>query len=418
MATIKSFYAREILDSRGIPTVEATCLLESGHAGTAAVPSGASVGVHEAWELRDGDSKRYAGRGVLKAVSSVNQEINYATSGRDYDQKSLDRSLIELDGTANKARLGANAILAASLSFARANANENSEELFRYLGNLANETSFKMPEPMFNVINGGKHADSGLDIQEFGLVPTGFDTFSRKVQAAGEVIYELKKNLERRGLATSVGDEGGFAPKLSSNEEAFELLVESIKGAGYSTDEIKLGIDAAATSFAHEGGYRLRINGDQKDLDSRGLIEWYHELVARFPIIFIEDGLSEDDWQGFQEMNGALGKQIELIGDDLLVTNIERIKEAHDKDAVNAVLIKLNQIGTLTETIDAILLAREYGWAPFVSHRSGETTDTFIADLAVGLSAKYIKAGSLARGERVAKYNRLLEIESILTKQL
>ena len=372
----------------------------------ASVPSGASTGVHEALELRDSDKSRFGGLGVLTARDHVNVEIANAICGREFTQESLDKFLIELDGTPNKSRLGANAILGVSLAFARACAQEKNLELFEYLGSLAGNSDFKIPQPMFNVINGGKHADSGLDIQEFMLAPVGFDNFHHKVQAVSEVIFSLKNILKSKGYAVSLGDEGGFAPKLSSDDEAFGLLVAAIVRAGYSTEDIKIGIDVAASSFFAA-----------KSLTSEKMISWYQDLIAKYPIVSIEDGLTEDDWDGFAALNAALGGQIKIVGDDLTVTNIERIKMAVEKKAVNSVLIKLNQIGTLTETISAILMTKAQGWSPFVSHRSGETTDTFIADLAVGLACDYIKSGSLARGERVCKYNRLLEIEDILNKK-
>ena len=419
MSKITSIIAREILDSRGNPTIEADCTLEGGATGRAAVPSGASTGVHEALELRDGDAKRFNGLGVLRAVSNVNEEINKFVQGKDFDQRTLDEALIQLDGTENKSRLGANAILSASLSFAKACAAEKKVELYEHLKELAGNDSnaFNLPQPYFNVVNGGKHADSGLDIQEFLIVPVGFDTFKRKVEAADEVIASLKKILVSKNYTIGVGDEGGFAPKLGSNEEAFELLEQAIKDAGYDSNKVKLAIDAAASSFFKDGEYRLKTFGEEKALNSAQLLEWYKELVNRYPIISIEDGFAEDDWQGFTDMNDALGvkiPKIQNVGDDLTVTNIKRIQTAIEKQAINSVLIKLNQIGTLTETIQAIQLTKKQGWKAFVSHRSGETNDTFIADLAVGLSCECIKSGSLAREERVCKYNRLMEIEERL----
>jgi len=418
MSKIISIQAREIIDSRGKPTIETVCALESGSVGSAAVPSGASTGVHEALELRDGDKNRYGGDGVLKAVTNVDNAINSFVSGKDFDQETLDEALIRLDGTPNKSRLGANAILAASVAFARAAANEQGVQLYEYLGGLVGNNDFKLPEPAFNIINGGKHADSGLDIQEFMIIPAGIPLFYEKVRAASEIISALKNILQEKGYAVSVGDEGGFAPKLTSNEEAFELIISAIKTAGYSLDQIKLGIDAAASSFYKRGSYKLRINGKEKNMSNADMVDWYASLVAKYPIISIEDGLAEDDWQGFAILTARLGaspggvaSKIQIVGDDLTVTNVKRIETAIEKKAVNSVLIKLNQIGTLTETIRAIQLTREQGWAPFVSHRSGETTDTFIADLAVGLACPYIKAGSLTRGERVCKYNRLMEVE-------
>ncbi|KKU66683.1 MAG: Enolase [Parcubacteria group bacterium GW2011_GWA2_47_16] len=411
MSKIISIKAAEIIDSRGNPTLEVTCKLESGICEKASVPSGASAGVHEACELRDHDEKRYAGLGVLGAVSNVNTEISRHVLGKEFDQKTLDDALLRLDGTENKSRLGANAMLGVSLSFARAEAKEQKVELYEYLGGLAGNKDFKLPQPTFNVINGGKHADSGLDFQEFMLAPIGFGSFRRKVQAGVEVIFALKKILRAKGYAVSVGDEGGFAPKLASNEEAFEVMERAILDAGYSFDEIKIGIDAAASSFYKDGAYRLKIAGESKVMTSAEMVLWYRELVDKHPIIFIEDGLSEDDWEGFVEMTSKLRDRVKIVGDDLTVTNVKRIQTAIDKGAVNSVIIKPNQIGTLSETIEAIQLTKKQTWVPFVSHRSGDTVDTFIADLAVGLSCDFIKSGSLVRGERVCKYNRLMEIE-------
>ncbi len=414
MSKINSVKGREIIDSRGTPTIEVECLLESGVTAVASVPSGASKGIHEALELRDGDMRRFEGLGVLKAIENVDSEINQHVQGKDLDQRNLDELLVKLDGTENKSRLGANAILGVSLAFARASANEQKLELYEYIGNLAQNKSYKLPQPMFNVINGGKHADSGLDLQEFMLAPVGFSTFHEKVRAGSEVIASLKKILENNNYATSVGDEGGFAPKLKSNEEAIELIVQAITDANYSTDQIKIGIDVAASTLYKDDIYKLKIKGVETEKTSSKMISWYQELVEKYPIISIEDGLAEDDWQGFTEMTEKLGKKIIIVGDDLTVTNVKRIEKAIEKKAINSVLIKLNQIGTLTETIEAIELTKKQDWIPFVSHRSGETTDTFIADLAVGTASDYIKSGSLVRGERVCKYDRLMEIEENL----
>lgn len=417
MVKIKRVEAIEILDSRDHPTIEVSCELENGVLGKASIASGASTGVHEACELRDRDENRYNGLGVLKAVNNVNTEINEFVQGKEFDQKTLDESLIKLDGTENKSRLGANAILGVSLAFARACAKDQKIELYEYLGNLAENKHFKLPEPMLNIINGGKHSDSGLDFQEFMIVPVGFESFHQKIEISTEIISSLKKILEDKGSAVSVGDEGGFAPRLSSNEEAFVLLTEAIKNAGYSSNEVKIGLDAASSFFYKDGMYQLKISGKVENKTNTEMISWYEQLIKKYPIISIEDGLAEDDWDGFIEMNQRLGNKIKIVGDDLTVTNIKRIKTAIEKKAINSVLIKLNQIGTLTETIEAIKLTKETGWAPFISHRSGETEDTFIADLAAGLTCPYIKAGSLIRGERVAKYNRLMEIENILNKK-
>ena len=410
MSKIASLSAHEIIDSRGNPTIEVVCTFESGASGVASVPSGASTGVHEALELRDRDMERYGGLGVLKAIENVEGEIFEHVEAKELDQAGLDEALIALDGTENKSRLGANAILGVSLSFARASADEQKIPLYTYIGSLAGATDFKLPQPMFNVINGGKHANSGLDIQEFMLAPTGFDTFRTKVQAAAEVITALKKILEAKNYATSVGDEGGFAPKLCTNEEAFDLLLEAIEHAGYSTNEIQIGIDVAASSFYTLDAYSLK-HCDKGPQTTADMIAWYETLINTYPLIFIEDGLAEDDWDGFKKMRALFGSKIKIVGDDLTVTNTKRIQQAIDVGAINSVLIKLNQIGTLTETVQAVEMTKKQGWAPFVSHRSGETTDTFIADLAVGLSCDYIKSGSLTRGERVCKYDRLMEIE-------
>lgn len=417
MASIQLLHAREILDSRGNPTLEVTCELSGGFVGTAGVPSGASTGVHEALELRDKDEARYNGLGVLQAIGHIEHEIQKAVSGKEFTQQTLDEALIALDGTEHKTRLGANAILGVSLAFAHASAREAGKELFEHIGSLTGNTQFLLPEPFFNIINGGKHADSGLDIQEYLIGPVGLSSVHEKVRAGEEVISALKKILLERGLAVSVGDEGGFAPKLASNEEALLLIEEAIRNAGYTLDQIKIGIDVAASSFYTNGFYNVKIKGEQRQVDSRGLIDWYAELVTKHPIISIEDGLSEDDFDGFALVNQELGGRISIVGDDLTVTNKQRIQMAFEKKAINAVIIKPNQIGTLSETIEAILLTKQYGWIPFVSHRSGETMDTTIADLSVGLSCGRIKSGSLTRGERVAKYNRLMEIEDILASK-
>ncbi len=408
---ITKIRASEILDSRGNPTVEV--FMESSNLKACSmVPSGASTGIHEALELRDKDMKRYKGLGVQIAVKNINEEIASNIVNKEFDQRELDDFLIKLDGTENKSRLGANAILGISMAFARICALDNKVELYEYLGSLVDNGDFKIPQPMFNIINGGKHADSGLDIQEFMLAPVGFPSIAEKIQVGSEIIHTLKNILSKNGQIVSVGDEGGFAPKLKSNEEALDLMVEAINEAGYNTDKVKIGMDCAASSFYENGNYKLKIGGEVKDLNSEQLIKWYEELVAKYPIMLIEDGLAEDDWAGFARMTEKLGDKIKVVGDDLLVTNIKRIEEAIKTDAVNSVLIKLNQIGTVSETIDAINMTKEKGWVPFVSHRSGETTDTFIADLAVGLDCPLIKSGSLVRGERVCKYNRLMEIEN------
>mgnify|MGYP001317823001 FL=1 len=413
MVKIKSVSARQILDSRGKPTIEVS-LSSSNFKEVASVPSGASTGIHEALELRDNDPKYYAGLGVNQAVSNVQKEIAEKIIDKEFDQKTLDQFLIDLDGTPNKSKLGANAILGVSMAFAKVEAKEEGLELYEYLAKLAENKNYKFPVPMLNIINGGQHADSGLDIQEFMLGPVGFDSFKEKIRVGAEVIYALRKILKDKGYTVSVGDEGGFAPKLETNEEALELMVMAIEKAGYTRDQVKIGMDAAASSFYENGKYKLKINGELKSLSSEEIVAWYKDLTEKYPIISIEDGLAEDDWEGFNLLTKTLGSKITIVGDDLLVTNIKRIKTAIEKEAVNSVLIKLNQIGTVTETIEAITLAQKQGWSPFVSHRSGETTDTFIADLSVGLACPFIKSGSLVRGERVCKYNRIMEIEDNL----
>ena len=427
MPKIISIRAREILDSRGNPTVEVELKVEGG-VGVASVPSGASTGVYEALELRDGDKKRYGGKGVLKAVRNVNETIASAVVGKNLNQRQLDEFLIELDGTKNKTRLGANAILGVSLAFARAAAVANGVELYEYLGGLVNSVQAKalhpttrvldfsprnLPVPMMNIINGGKHADSGLDPQEFMILPVGFPNFHERLRAGSEIFHTLKEILKKKGYQTGVGDEGGFAPRLGANEKALDLIVEAIGKAGYK-DKVKIGLDVAASSFFAKGIYKLKINGHEKKIKSAGLLAWYKKLLAKYPIVSIEDPFAEDDWAAFTEMTKIFGKKIIIVGDDLLVTNIERIKMAIDRDAVNSVLIKLNQIGSLSETIDAIQMTQKQGWAPIVSHRSGETEDSFIADLVVGLGCPYIKTGSLSRSERICKYNRLMWIEDRL----
>lgn len=411
---IKHLFAREILDSRGNPTLEVSCTLDTEHMGLASVPSGASTGAHEAVELRDGDASRYNGLGVLRAIRHVNEDILELVKDNEYTQESLDQSLIELDGTNNKSHLGANAILGVSMAFARAAANVQNLQLFEYLAKISGNENYALPTPFFNIINGGKHADSGLDVQEFMIAPVGIVGIDKQIQAASEVTQALRKILHRKGYTVGVGDEGGFAPHLKSNEEALDLIQDAIQNAGYTTEKIKIAMDVAASSLYKNKMCTLKIDGTEQCINSDDLIKWYEELVSRYPIISIEDGLSEDDWEGFQKLNHALGQKITTVGDDLTVTNIERIKKAKDENAINSVLIKLNQIGTVSETIEAIKLTQEYGWKPFISHRSGETADTFIADLAVALACPCIKSGAPVRGERVAKYNRLLEIHQYL----
>lgn len=421
MHTIKNIHAREILDSRGNPTVEVEVILDNDDAfGRAAVPSGASTGTHEAHELRDGDPKRYGGKGVQKAVANVNGEIAQELLGKSFDQRLLDDTMIALDGTKNKERLGANAILGVSLAFARAVSVEERVPLYEYIretmqtylpeGQKAKKPT--LPTPMMNILNGGAHAD-GVDFQEFMIVPVGPKAFSEKLRAGAEVFHTLKKILKERGLNTAVGDEGGYAPTLPSNKDALELVVEAIKKAGYEPGrDIAIALDIAASELYKDGKYVLAC--EKRSLTSEELIAYYEELTAAYPIISIEDGLAEDDWDGFMKMTEKLGQKIQIVGDDLFVTNIERLKKGIDTKAANAILIKLNQIGTLSETLETIKMAQEAGFKTVISHRSGETEDTTIAHLAVGVAAGQIKTGSLSRSERIAKYNQLLRIEETI----
>jgi enolase len=411
VSRIGAVTAREILDSRGNPTVEVEVTLDSGACGRAAVPSGASTGIHEALELRDGDASRYGGLGVRAAVRNVREVIAPLLLGRDpMDQAGLDRLLVEADGTPNRSRLGANAILGVSLGVARAAAAGQGVPLFRYLGGAGAVT---LPVPLMNVLNGGKHADNGLDFQEFMIVPWGAPTFSEALRAGVETYHALHRLLRERGLATGVGDEGGFAPRLSGNEEALDLLVAAIGRAGRVPGrDVALALDPAASSFFHDGRYRL--DGGRTLRSSDEMIAYYAGLAERFPIVSIEDGLAEDDWDGWAALTRRLGSRVQLVGDDLFVTSRARIRRGIDCGAANAVLIKPNQVGTLSETLEAIRLARAHGWAAIVSHRSGETEDTTIADLTVATGVGQIKAGAPARSERVCKYNQLLRIEEAL----
>ncbi len=410
MSEIIYIKGREILDSRGNPTVEADVHLESGVRARAGVPSGASTGEREAIELRDKDTSRYLGKGVLKAVENIDEIIAPELMGMDsIMQANLDKMMLELDATENKAKLGANAILAVSMAAARASAIELDIPLYRYLGGV---NAYTLPVPMSNIINGGEHADNNVDIQEFMIMPLGAKSFREALRMNAEVFHALKSILKGRGLATSVGDEGGFAPNLASNEEAFIVIVEAISKAGYKAGEdIYIAIDAAASSFIQKDG-KYAIDG--KQLSSVELIDYYEGMVAKYPICSIEDGLAENDWDGWIKMNQRLGDKIQLVGDDLLVTNPKLIKRGIEKKVANSVLIKLNQIGSVTETIDAINTAHKAGWTTVVSHRSGETGDTFIADLAVAMNTGQIKTGSISRSERVDKYNQLLRIEEEL----
>lgn len=411
MKRIQNLEASEILDSRGNPTVEVACVLESGVSAKASVPSGASTGIHEALELRDHDQSRYGGKGVLKAVQNINEEILEYVEGKEWNQQSLDKALVDLDGTENKSRLGANAILGVSLAFARASAIEEGKELYEYIGSLVGNTSFKIPQPMFNILNGGKHANNGLDVQEFLIAPVAFGNFREKVAVAGKVINSLKNILISKNLSIETGDEGGFAPVVSSSVEPIELIMQAIRDAGYEAEQVKISLDVAASSFFEDGFYNINLTGEKKRLTSAELINWYVDLVERYPIASIEDGLDEEDWAGFRAMTEKLGGKIRIVGDDLLVTNINRIKKATEEKAVNCALIKPNQIGTLSEAMSAVMLAHQEGWSAFVSHRSGETMDTFIADLSAGMACEYIKAGALSQKQRICKYDRLIEIE-------
>jgi enolase len=411
MSRISSIHAREIIDSRGNPTIEADVILESGVRGRAAVPSGASTGSREALEQRDGDPKRYGGKGVLKAVGHVNGPISAALKGLDVtDQAALDAKLIALDGTEMKSNLGANAMLAASLAASHAAAGSRRLPLYRYLGGTRDLT---MPVPMMNIINGGAHADNSVDIQEFMILPLGAPTFSEAIRYGAEVFHALKKVLHAKGLNTSVGDEGGFAPDLPSNEAALAVIIEAIEKAGYRPGkDIYLGLDAASTEFYKDGLYDLASEG--RKFTSREFADYLAALAAKYPIVTIEDGMSEGDWDGWSILSQKLGKKLQLVGDDLFVTNTKIFAEGIRKDIANAILIKLNQIGTVTETLAAIRMASEAKYASIISHRSGETEDTSIADFAVGTTASQIKTGSMSRSDRVAKYNQLLRIEAEL----
>ena len=405
MSEIIEVNAREILDSRGNPTVEVEVLTESGY-GRAAVPSGASTGEYEAVELRDGDKARYLGKGVLKAVENVNDKLGPAILGMSaLDQPAIDARLNELDGTKNKGKLGANSILGVSMAVARAAADAVDLPLWRYLGGIQARV---LPTPLMNVINGGAHADSGLEIQEFMIVPHGFDRFSEALRAGAEIFHNLKKILAKDGLTTSVGDEGGFAPKLAKNEEALKKILSAIEAAGYAPGkQVSLALDCAASEFHGEDG---RYTFDGKPLTSAELVDVYAELSQKYPIVSIEDGLDENDWDGWKLLTDKIGDRVQLVGDDLFVTNIERLATGIEKGIANSILIKLNQIGSVTETLDAITLAHKSNYTSIISHRSGETADTFIADLAVATNAGQIKTGSLSRTDRIAKYNQLLRI--------
>ena len=411
MSSIVDVIAREILDSRGNPTVEADVLLESGIMGRAAVPSGASTGSREAIELRDNDERRYAGKGVLKAVESINTEISEAIVSLDASEQTfIDRTLIELDGTENKGRLGANAILAVSMAVARAGAEESGLPLYRYFGGSG---GMQMPVPMMNVINGGAHANNGLDMQEFMIVPVGPGSFREALRCGAEVFHALKKLLHGKGMSTAVGDEGGFAPSLPTHAAAIEAILEAIDKAGYTAgQDVLLALDCASTEFYKNGSYVLA--SERLTLSAAEFTDYLASLADRYPIVSIEDGMAENDWEGWKTLTGRLGRKLQLVGDDIFVTNPRTLKEGIEQGVANAILVKVNQIGTLTETFAAIELAKRAGYGTVISHRSGETEDTTIADIAVGTNALQIKTGSLSRSDRMAKYNQLLRIEEDL----
>ncbi|HON42275.1 MAG TPA: phosphopyruvate hydratase [Bacillota bacterium] len=411
MSIITDVYAREILDSRGNPTVEVEVTLSDETVGRACVPSGASTGQHEALELRDGDPGRYLGRGVTKAVDNVNDTIADEIVGMDArDQALVDLTLIELDGTPNKSKLGANAMLGVSLAVAHAAAEYIGLPLYQYLGGVGART---LPVPLMNILNGGKHADNNVDIQEFMIAPVGADSFAHALRMGAEIYHSLKAVLKKRGLSAGVGDEGGFAPNLDSNEQAIAVVVEAIDKAGFAPGkDVFVALDVAASELWRDGKYVLESEG--KELDAAGLVDYYENLVGKYPIISIEDGLAEDDWDGWRIATLRLGDRVQLVGDDLLVTNVERIEKAIEQGVANSVLIKVNQIGTLSETLDAIEMAKRAGYTAVISHRSGETEDTTIADIAVATNAGQIKSGAPCRTDRVAKYNQLLRIEDLL----
>jgi enolase len=409
---ILDIFGREILDSRGNPTVEVDVILEDGSFGRAAVPSGASTGEHEAHELRDGDKNRYMGKGTLKAVDFINNEIADALEGMDAaEQNQIDRILIEMDGTKNKSRLGANAMLGVSLAVAKAAAEYHGMPLYKYLGGVR---AHVLPTPMMNILNGGKHADNTVDIQEFMIIPHGAPTFAECLRMGTEVFHALKKVLKDKGYNTSVGDEGGFAPSLKSNEEAFDVILEAIEAAGYKPkEEVSLAIDVASSEMFEDGKYKM-FKSSGKTFTSDEMVEWYATLVEKYPILSIEDGLDENDWDGWKKLTDKIGDKVQLVGDDLFVTNPEFLARGIEKNIANSILIKVNQIGTLSETLEAIKLAQDNGYTTVISHRSGETEDSTIADIAVATNSGQIKTGAPSRSDRVAKYNQLLRIEEML----
>ena len=413
MSVIELVYAREVLDSRGNPTVEVEVVLESGAQGRAIVPSGASTGAFEAVELRDGDKARYIGKGVEKAVANVNEIIAPEVEGMDaFDQPGIDGLMIELDGTDNKGKLGANAILGVSMAVARAASDELGLPLFQYIGGV---NAKQLPVPMMNIINGGEHADNNIDVQEFMILPVGATSFREGLRMGAEVFHSLKKVLSERGLSTAVGDEGGFAPNLGSNKEALELIVEAIEKAGYKPgDDVRLGLDVAATEMYNKETKKYILAGEGKELTAAEMVDLYEDWANNFPIVTIEDGLDEDDWDGWKVLTDRLGNKLQLVGDDLFVTNTERLERGIEAGVGNSILIKVNQIGTITETLDAIEMAKRAGYTAVISHRSGETEDTTIADLAVAVNAGQIKTGAPSRTDRVAKYNQLLRIEDVI----
>jgi len=411
MSAIIDIHAREILDSRGMPTIEVDVELESAAMGRAAVPSGASTGAHEAMELRDGDEKRYGGKGVLQAVESVNGELSDALSGIEADdQVMIDHLMVELDGTENKSRLGANAILGVSLAVAKAAAEEAGLPLYRYVGGVSADT---LPVPMMNIVNGGEHADNLIDIQEFMIMPVAATTMSNAVRIGSEIFQALKAALKKEGHSTNVGDEGGFAPKLASADEVLSFIMKAIKSAGYKPcEDVMLALDAASSEFYVDGKYELK--GEGQSLDVKGMIAYYQDLVLRYPIVSIEDGMAEDDWDGWKALTEALGGTVQLVGDDVFVTNPARLANGIKRGVANSILVKVNQIGTLSETLEAVSMAHKAGYTAVMSHRSGETEDSTIADLAVATNCGQIKTGSLSRSDRLAKYNQLIRLEEHL----